>query len=100
MQPLKLLSALRSIADATEKDCYRQEFKSNFIFQVHNSKLRNLSESITKDTQLNKAMKAKLLREINKMYLTSRNAGDYTFIRNEVKSKLLSLSSAVDFMKR
>lgn len=100
MQPLQLLSTLRAIADDTVAAAQRQEFKSTFIFQLHNDKLKNISQRIGGDVQLNRAVKAKLLREVNKMYLTGRNASDYNLLQKEAKENAAKLSSAIDFMKR
>lgn len=100
MQPLQLLSTLRAICNDTITACNRQEYKTGFIHQLHNQKMQAINDRIAKDNQLNRAVKLKYFAEIRKVYLASSKVKDYTLIRNEINSKLLTLSSAVEFMKK
>lgn len=100
MQALQLLSTLRAICNDTVIACNRQEYKTGFIHQLHNQKLQAIHDRIAKDNQINKSVKQKYFNEVRKVSLAPTKVKDYTLMRNEINSKLLTLSSAVDFMKK
>lgn len=100
MQPMRLLSTLRALSSVTLDDCKRGEYKSTVIVKAHNDKLRNLAKAIEQDNLTNRKVKSKLLTEVNKLYITAKSSSHYGLIEKELKSKLNTLTSAIDFMKR
>lgn len=100
MEALQLLTTLRAIANDTITACNRQEYKTGFIFQIHNDKVQNINDRVAKDVSINRAVKSKYFAEIRKMRLDSMPVKDYVLIRDQLNSKLLTLSPAVEFMKK
>ena len=100
MQPLQLLTALRAIANDTITACNRQEYKTGFVYQIHKDKLQNMHNRVAKDVSLNKSIKAKYFSEIRKLSLASMPVKDYTLIRQDISAKVLTLTPAIEFMKK
>ncbi len=100
MQPLQLLTLLRSIANDTLTATKRQEYNPDAIFRIHNQKVQAVMNTVANDAGCNKKVKAKYFNEIRKIQLAPSRVKTYNAISLAIESKLRSLSSAVDFMKR
>lgn len=100
MQPLQLLTLLRTICNDTIRACEIGEYKSAVIFNIHYEKLQNVNNRVARDPNLNRNVKLKFFKEINKVYLAPTRIKDYTLMGNELKSKLQTLTSAAAFVKR
>lgn len=99
MQPLKLLSTLRAIANNTLTACQRQEFKPEFIYKNHNAQLASISSAID-GYKLGAKVTTKYKAEIKKIMLAPMKDKSYYHIESAVKAGVNNLTSAIDFMKR
>ena len=100
MKPLELLTMLRTVCGDTMIACQRQEFKTVVIHELHNRKMQHINNVIRNDSQLNGKVKEKFYREIRKVVLTPKRIKAYDLMQQELKTKVSTLSSAIEFMKR
>lgn len=100
MKPLQLLTLLRTISNDTIRACEIGEYTENAIFNIHFQKLMNVNNAVKYNSELNKKVKLKYFQEINKLYLTPTRLKTYGGMAHELKQKVATLSSAIDFVKR
>lgn len=100
MQPLQLLTLLRSISNDTLIATKRQEYTPEAIYRIHNQKVQAVMNTIANDSGCNKKVKAKYFAEIRKISLAPMRVKTYNSISLAIESRTRSLTSAVDFMKR
>lgn len=100
MTALQLLTMLRAIVSDTTIACNRQEYLPAFIYQLHNEKMQNVNNMISRNNSLNRSVKAKYFAEVRKVTLSPMKIKDYSLIRGELSLKVNTLTSAIEFMKR
>jgi len=97
MENLQVLIQVRTFLNNACTDCQRQEYKVEYIQKNFNSKLDNLTRTVSSTD--NRQLKAKQLTLINNVRI-SKNFRDYTLLHREINNKLMSLPPAEKFRKR